>query len=147
MNPGSQKTLLISLVLGSSLGVAAETSKTSSAPKVESVRSIIDRVKLEKGSVPVRLFAQGKKVTVNLVTPTSPIKAHFHATHEEVVYVLKGRGALVLGKATQEVKEGDLVYIPTGTVHSFVPRGGDCQVLSIFAPAFDGKDRVFVEDP
>jgi len=131
-------------LLGSTLW--AEAPKTQTTAKVESVQSVIDHVKLQNPNLPIRLFAQGKKATVNVVTPTGPLKAHYHQTHEEVVYIIKGRGKMRLGDKDQDVKEGDIIYIPVKTVHSFVPEGGDCRVLSIFAPAFDGKDRIFVEE-
>jgi len=121
----------------------AKTNQTEA--KIQSVQWVIDHVKPQNPNVPIRLFEQGEKVTVNVVTPTTPLKAHYHATHEEVVYIIRGHGKMRLGDKTQEVQAGDIIYIPRKTVHSFVPEGGDCQALSIYAPAFDGKDRIFVE--
>ncbi len=123
----------------------AQTIKPQDNPKIQSVQSVIDHVKLQNPNLPIRLFAQGRKMTVNVITPKEPLKAHYHATHEEVVYVIKGYGKMTLGDKTQDVKEGDIIFIPRKTLHSFTPEGGDCQVLSVFAPAFDGKDRVFLD--
>jgi len=136
-------TFLLSLLLLGPILLAADSPRRGSL--VENIRSVIERVKLQPGAVPVRLFAQGEKLTVNVVTPISPILAHYHAEHEEVVYVVKGSGTMELAGEKKGVKEGDIIYIPRKTVHSFTPKGKDGQVLSIFAPAFDGKDRIFVE--
>jgi quercetin dioxygenase-like cupin family protein len=137
-------TLLLPLLLLGPILLAADSPRRGE-PLVENLRSVIERVKLQPGAVPVRLFAQGEKLTVNVVTPTSPIPAHTHAKHEEVVYVVKGSGTMELAGEKKGVREGDIIYIPRKTVHAFTPKGKDCQVLSIFAPAFDGKDRIFVE--
>ena len=124
----------------------AETPKIVSEAKVESVQSVIERVKLKNPNLPIRLFAQGKNLTVNVVTPTTPLKPHLHARHEEVIYLIQGKGKMRLGDKTWELKAGDIVYIPLKTLHAFTPEGGDCRALSLFAPAFDGKDRVFVKE-
>lgn len=133
------------LLLASSVS-KAEAPKAQDDPKIGSVRSVIENVKLQNPNIPIRLFSQGRKLTVNVVTPTAPLKAHYHATHEEVVYVIQGHGKMTLGGKTQDVKTGDIIFIPRKTLHSFTPEGNDCQVLSVFGPAFDGKDRIFIED-
>ena len=120
--------------------------KIGTEPKVESVQSVIDRVKLKNPDLPIRLFAQGKNVTVNIVTPAAPLKAHYHSRHEEVIYIIQGKGRMRLGDKTWELKAGDIIYIPAKTVHAFTPEGGDCRALSLFGPAFDGKDRIFVRE-
>src|SRR6185369_10124641 len=98
----------ILLLLGLSR-VGADLAKSPKQPKVESVQSVIDRVKLKNPDLPIRLFAQGENLTVNVVTPSRPLKAHLHAVHEEVIYVLQGHGKMRLGKKTREVKAGDIV--------------------------------------
>ena len=61
--------------------------------------------------------------------------------------IWSGRGRMRLGKETVIVGEGSVLFIPRGTRHSFVPFGPDKAVaLSIFSPAFDGKDRIFVPE-
>ena len=140
------KILAFVIIFGSAAFSRGEAPKVQDDPKVQSIQSIINHVKLQSADFPVRLFAQGRKLTVNVITPSEPIKAHYHATHEEVVYIVKGAGKMTLGDKTQEVKEGDVVFIPRKTLHSFAPQGGECQILSIFAPAFDGRDRIFLKE-
>jgi len=74
------------------------------------------------------------------------VKAHKHLTHSEHVVVLDGSGTMTLGSKSIELKKGDVVFIPENTVHSAKSTGKNpLKVLSVQAPLFDGKDRVFIE--
>lgn len=74
------------------------------------------------------------------------VKPHKHVYHSEQVVVLEGEGLMKLGVLQFVVRKGDVLFIPKGTVHSVVNRlSTPLKVLSIQAPWFDGKDRVFVE--
>jgi mannose-6-phosphate isomerase-like protein (cupin superfamily) len=75
------------------------------------------------------------------------VKAHKHLTHAEHVIVLAGAGRMILGEKTIMIKKGDLVFIPENTVHSVqsISKKEPLKVISIQAPYFDGKDRVFTE--
>ena len=45
------------------------------------------------------------------------------------------------------MQAGDILLVPKGTVHSVKALGDEpFQGVSVFAPAFDGKDRVMVGD-
>lgn len=114
-------------------------------PKLMSVQSILEQIKPQENSS-VRVFMQGEHCTVNVIQAKSQIKSHYHAKHEEVVYVISGSGTMRLGNRKHLVKSGDLMYIPKNTVHGFSPQSRECVVVSIFSPAFDGKDRIFVND-
>lgn len=73
------------------------------------------------------------------------VKPHYHKTHSEHVVVLSGKGTMRLGETRMNVKAGDVIFIPKGTVHSVeVLDEAPLKVLSIQAPFFDGKDRVWV---
>jgi len=74
------------------------------------------------------------------------VKKHKHLFHTENVYVLDGEGELMLGDKTIQIKKGDIVFIPKNTIHAFkVTSAVPVKIISIQAPYFDGKDRVFVE--
>jgi mannose-6-phosphate isomerase-like protein (cupin superfamily) len=74
------------------------------------------------------------------------VKPHKHMTHAEHVVVLSGSGEMTLGEKKFEIKKGDLVFIPKNTFHSVRTSGKEpLKVISIQAPFFDGKDRVFKE--
>jgi mannose-6-phosphate isomerase-like protein (cupin superfamily) len=74
------------------------------------------------------------------------VKAHKHLSHSEHVVVLEGSGSMQLGSRNLEIKKGDVVFIPKNTVHAVKSTGKKpLKVLSVQAPYFDGKDRVFTE--
>lgn len=74
------------------------------------------------------------------------VKAHKHLTHSEHLYFLEGEGEMSVGDKSTEVKSGNMVFIPKGTVHSLkVTSSTPVKVLSVQSPLFDGKDRVLVE--
>lgn len=72
------------------------------------------------------------------------VKEHKHETHSEQVIVLDGTAVMKVDGRSFKIKKGDIIYIPKNTWHyvkttSKVP----LKVLSVQAPNFDGKDRVF----
>jgi mannose-6-phosphate isomerase-like protein (cupin superfamily) len=75
------------------------------------------------------------------------VKAHKHLYHAEHVVVLAGAGKMKLGEKTIMIKKGDLVFIPKNTIHSVesISKKEPLKVISIQAPHFDGKDRVFTD--
>jgi mannose-6-phosphate isomerase-like protein (cupin superfamily) len=74
------------------------------------------------------------------------VKAHKHMKHSEHVIVQSGEAVMRLGEKEFTIKEGDVIFIPKGTVHSVIVKGKKpLKVLSIQAPYFDGNDRVMME--
>lgn len=74
------------------------------------------------------------------------VKGHKHMKHSEHVIVQSGEGVMRLGEKEFNIKEGDVIFIPKGTVHSVIVKGKKpLKVLSIQAPYFDGSDRVMAE--
>lgn len=70
--------------------------------------------------------------------------AHVHSREDESFYIVSGRLEILLGDKTYQAKQGDFVYIPRGTVHSFKNVGGDRAVqLVTFVPS--GMERFFRE--
>jgi mannose-6-phosphate isomerase-like protein (cupin superfamily) len=74
------------------------------------------------------------------------IKSHFHKTHDETVYVIKGTGQMLINDKWVELKPGSLHFNPMGKVHSTKITGNEPLVaISIFTPAMKEPDRHFVE--
>ncbi len=74
------------------------------------------------------------------------VKAHYHAKHDEIVYILQGKGVMTVGDVKQVIKAGDLIVMERGKTHSVINKSAEPLVaLSIMSPPFDGQDRVFVE--
>ena len=54
--------------------------------------------------------------------------------YEEIYYVLRGEGVMRVDQDEQRVKAGDAIWIPHGSVHSFVNDGDeDCEALVVAA--------------
>ncbi len=74
------------------------------------------------------------------------VKAHRHVNHTEHVVVLAGTGEMKLGDKQFEIKKGDVILIPKNTIHSVKTISKEpLKVLSLQAPYFDGKDRIFIQ--
>ena len=83
----------------------------------------------------------------NVIWIKTELKAHKHLTHSEHVYVIDGEAEMRLGDKTVKIKNGDIIFIPKGTVHSVkVISKRPLKVLSVQAPHSDGTDRVFVNE-
>lgn len=73
------------------------------------------------------------------------VKPHKHNNHSEVVTVISGKGEMTVDGVTRVIAKGDIVILPKGTVHSVVTKSRKpLLVISVQAPRFVGKDRVWV---
>jgi mannose-6-phosphate isomerase-like protein (cupin superfamily) len=72
------------------------------------------------------------------------VKEHKHESHAEHVIVLDGTAEMKLGEKSFTIKKGDMIFIPKNTWHSVKTTSAiPLKVISIQAPNFDGKDRIF----
>ena len=89
---------------------------------------------------------QAHNYSATLIQLREGVQSHFHSEHEELVYVLQGKGVMTVGDEKQVIKAGDLIYLSREQVHSVVNKSVQPLVaLSIMSPPFDGKDRHYVE--
>lgn len=74
------------------------------------------------------------------------VPLHKHLTHTETIFVLEGRGMFQQGEEKMEIGPGDYLRIPENTPHAVTVLSTEAlKVLSVQAPEFLGKDRVFIE--
>ncbi len=74
------------------------------------------------------------------------IKPHFHKTHDETVYVIKGSGQMLINGKWIDVKPGTVHFNPMNKVHSTRNTGKEpLVILSIYTPCMKEPDRNFVE--
>ncbi|HXY56060.1 MAG TPA: cupin domain-containing protein [Nitrososphaerales archaeon] len=79
------------------------------------------------------------------IKPGGSIPKHYHPEIEHEQYVLKGKYRIGIGKEVHEVKEGDSIFIPKGTVHWYQNTGkGNAEFLCI-VPKTENYDSVFLE--
>jgi mannose-6-phosphate isomerase-like protein (cupin superfamily) len=94
-----------------------------------------------------RNAAMGRNGSVNLtqIEPGKHFGAHYHRERDEIDYIVKGQANMTIAGQTHLVKAGDLIYIPPMTVHDFAGVGDDnLELICIFSPPYDGKDRIYV---
>lgn len=93
----------------------------------------------------VEKLASDPLVSSFIIEIEKEVAMHFHKQHSEHVYVISGAGMLTLDNETYTIEAGNLIYIPPATLHSVVVTSEEpMRVISIQAPEFSGRDRVFV---
>ncbi len=71
---------------------------------------------------------------------------HRHDRHDLVVVMLRGQGTMRLGDEERTIGAGSILYVPRGTPHAFRnTSGAPALAYAVYAPAFDGTDRVPVD--
>jgi quercetin dioxygenase-like cupin family protein len=74
------------------------------------------------------------------------VKKHFHKTHDETIYVVKGNGQLFVDDKWVDLKPGSLHFNPIGKIHSTRNTGNESLVfITVFTPSLKETDRNFVE--
>lgn len=53
------------------------------------------------------------------VNPGKKLEPHTHKDHEQIYYIIEGKGLLTIGDETRRVKPGDAIYIPPATSHEY----------------------------
>ncbi|MBK6834434.1 MAG: cupin domain-containing protein [Bacteroidetes bacterium] len=92
------------------------------------------------------LYTDTNNVSSFVIFIKKEVKAHKHLAHAEHVIVLEGKAEMTLNDKTFPIKKGDVIFIPKDSFHSVKTTSKiPLKVLSIQAPYFDGKDRVFKE--
>jgi mannose-6-phosphate isomerase-like protein (cupin superfamily) len=74
------------------------------------------------------------------------VRPHYHKTHAESIYVIKGTAQMLINDKWVDIKPGSIHFNPTGKVHSVKNTGNEPLVsISIFTPPLKEPDRHFVE--
>lgn len=129
-----QKLILIFLFLTSVSGIAQKKTVSKMVPEESFDNILVKKMDADKNS------------TSFIIWVKSSVKAHKHEHHTETLYVLEGEGYMLLGEERFSIAAGDYVYIPENTIHSVeVTSKIPLKVISLQAPEFLGKDRVFVD--
>jgi len=131
-----KKTGLILLFITFSTSIIAQTYLNETEVKAD----------LKSKALVVTPIASDTNSSSYFIEIQGQIKAHYHAKHTESIYVISGTAEMQLGDSILFVKKGDCIIIPPSTIHSVNTKGKKLKVLSIQAPQFFGKDRIWVED-
>lgn len=72
--------------------------------------------------------------------------AHSHPNGEEVIYIIKGTGRVLVNGEVSPVREGSAVLFPQGQIHMLQNTGTDeMKVVCFFAPATGLDNYKFFE--
>ena len=95
-------------------------------------------------NIHVQPLASDSLVSSFVVWVKKEVRLHHHAFHTETLLILEGTANMVVGDENVEVGPGDFLAIPKTTPHDLtVTSDTPLKALSIQAPKFQGKDRVF----
>jgi quercetin dioxygenase-like cupin family protein len=91
--------------------------------------------------------AQTEAVSVFIikVLQGGEVKPHYHKTHEETVYVIKGSGQMLVNDKWVDIKAGTIHFNPMNAVHAVKNTAEEPLVaVSVFTPSMKEPDRHFV---
>jgi quercetin dioxygenase-like cupin family protein len=94
------------------------------------------------------LNAQHLSVCVVRIAPGQTVKpAHSHPNGEEVVYIIRGCGRVMVDGAVDAIKEGTTILFPQGSVHMLQNNGSEeMKAICFYAPPSDLSTYKFFED-
>ncbi len=81
-------------------------------------------------------FLREKSLSAGLYTlAAGAVDSQQPHTEDEVYYVVSGKGAILVGEESREVKTGSLIFVPAGQIHRFYNISEELNLLVFFAPA------------
>ncbi|HUA86180.1 MAG TPA: cupin domain-containing protein [Bryobacteraceae bacterium] len=82
------------------------------------------------------------------VAPGNKVRpAHSHPHGEEVIYIIRGSGRVLVAGEVAEVRAGSVVLFPQGAVHMLHNTGSEeMKVVCFFAPSTNLENYKFYED-
>jgi mannose-6-phosphate isomerase-like protein (cupin superfamily) len=94
-------------------------------------------------NIKLTTLGQGQGASHHVVQIRNRESPHLHKAHEGTVFMVRGRGYLVMPKLKITLTAGDIVHIPRGVPHYYVNTDlAPTVAFVVFAPPFDGKDNV-----
>jgi len=83
-----------------------------------------------------------------LVAPGETVRpAHSHPNGEEIIYIVRGSGKVMIEGVVEPVKQGSAVLFPQGKVHMLRNTGNEeMKVVCFFAPATNLDNYRFFDD-
>ena len=113
-------------------------------PEMKDIDEIVNEKPLaEDENVMIIPIGKDKSSSIYLfqIRENAEMDAHYHKSHDVIMYIKKGSGILELNDTRHYVKEGMMVVIPRLSVHKFTNTGEVTNItVSIFSPPFDGDD-------
>lgn len=78
--------------------------------------------------------------------PGADLGPHYHESHDEIEYVIRGTGQLLVNDRWVDIKPGSIHFNPMGKVHAAKNTGNEPLIVLIaFTPAMKTTDRHFLK--
>ena len=77
--------------------------------------------------------------------PGRTMRVHKHLNNDELIFIHKGEGTLILDEESIEVKTGTVIFVPRGTWHGLNNTGSE-NLLMVFQYSPAGFEEYFIEN-
>lgn len=131
----------------STLSAALTLSVALAAPYAGADHHNVAKIKApaDLENIHVQKLSTDQHSTDFIIFVKKSVPLHKHEYHTETLYILEGQGDFTMGNDTMVISAGDYIRIPEGVPHAVtVTSDVPLKVLSVQAPEFLGKDRVFL---
>ncbi|MDP4262320.1 MAG: cupin domain-containing protein [Bacteroidota bacterium] len=88
---------------------------------------------------------EGISFCVEDQSPGRKMRIHKHLNNDELIFIHKGEGTLILDEESIQVKTGDVVFVPRDTWHGLDNTGKE-NLLMVFQYSPAGFEEYFVEN-
>ncbi|HEY7778158.1 MAG TPA: cupin domain-containing protein [Nitrososphaeraceae archaeon] len=80
-------------------------------------------------------------VSLAKLQPSLSYESHSHNDHEEIYYIISGRGNIKIGNEVSKFRDGDIIYIPEKMLHSITNDGDEMVEFLAFGGVTEGPDK------
>lgn len=77
-----------------------------------------------------------------ILKPETKTQEHFHRCFDEIYYVIKGEGLLIINSISFPYKQGDCVLVQKMEKHYLVNDNSESELLVVCVPGWDENDCV-----
>ena len=81
-------------------------------------------------------------VSLAKLQPTLSYEPHSHVDHEEIYYIISGKGNIKIGKEVVKFRDGDIIYIPEKMTHSITNDGDEMVEFLAFGGITGDPSRI-----
>lgn len=74
-----------------------------------------------------------KFVSLAWLQPGLSYEPHSHPDHEEIYYIISGKGTMRIDDEKRVIRDGDIIYIPINGVHEIINDGDEMIKFLAFA--------------
>lgn len=131
-------------------GVTSNSCRMEKRPQVFSnIEKLLEDNPLPEGKKAQAIkISENENSTIYLVRSTegAGLEPHFHASHDEILYVIKGSGQLLVDGEWVDLQPGSVHFNPLGKTHANKQTGADPLItVSVFTPGMQYPDRHFIQ--